>query len=118
MKKYEELDLWGLSIGGRILHNWKYGDTISDSSLKPLCGKDLVFNSRGMPLGAGKCKKCQKVLNEIRSEEMVKDMEKAFHCKAKTFTVKIKHEKEVGEFIQKIEDAHKAAANSKLVFRV
>jgi len=52
----------------------------------------------------------------IKSSDIVKAMEKALGCKARTSTLEIKYQKEVGEFVQKIEDAHKQAAKSKLVF--
>ena len=51
------------------------------------------------------------------SPNLAKAISRAFGSEAKTFTVKMKHEKVVGDFIRKIDAAHKQAENSKLVFR-
>ena len=52
----------------------------------------------------------------LGSPDIAKAMEKEFGRKLGTFVVEIKYQKEVGDFVRKIEDAHKQAAKSKLVF--
>ncbi len=44
------------------------------------------------------------------------EMKKAFGADVKTFSVKMQHKKVVGNFVRKIEKAHKNAVKSKLVF--
>jgi len=51
------------------------------------------------------------------SQEIAKEMVKLFGAEAKTVTVEIKYRREVGEFVRKIEKAHRDAEKSTLVFR-
>jgi len=51
------------------------------------------------------------------SPEIAKEMVKLFGAEAKTVTVEIKYRREVGEFVRKIEKAHRDAEKSTLVFR-
>lgn len=51
------------------------------------------------------------------SPDLAKAMKKAFGSKTKAFTLEIKYQREVGDFVRKIEDAHRQAAESKLVFK-
>jgi hypothetical protein len=50
------------------------------------------------------------------SPEIAKEMEKAFGSEAKTVSVKIMHKQAVGNFVRKIEKAHKNTFKSTLVF--
>ena len=52
------------------------------------------------------------------SPKIAREMARVFGSEAKTFTVEIKHRRVVGDFVRKIEAAHKQAEKSKLVFRV
>lgn len=52
-----------------------------------------------------------------KSYEIAKEMEKLFPGQCKIVKIKMKHVKEVRAYIRKIEEAHKKAANSNLVFR-
>ena len=56
------------------------------------------------------------IQTKYASPEIAKEMAKAFGAEAKTVSVKIQHKKAVGDFVRKIEKAHKDAAKSKLVF--
>ncbi len=51
------------------------------------------------------------------SPKIAREMARVFGSEAKTFTVEIKHRRVVGDFVRKIEAAHKRAEKSKLVFR-
>jgi hypothetical protein len=51
------------------------------------------------------------------SPRIAKEMSRVFGSEAKTFSVEIKHRRIVGDFVRKIEAAHKRAEKSKLVFR-
>lgn len=51
------------------------------------------------------------------SPEIAKEMAKLFGDKAKTVPVEIKFAQQAGVFVRKIENAHKQAAKSKLVFK-
>lgn len=55
---------------------------------------------------------------KFASPEIAKEMAKVFRSEAKVVSVTIKseHKKAVGDFVQKIEKAHKKAAKSTLVF--
>jgi HPt (histidine-containing phosphotransfer) domain-containing protein len=60
------------------------------------------------------------VMNEaskFTSSKLAQEIVRVFGSRAKTFKVEIKHQREVGDFVRKIEAAHKRAENSKLVFR-
>jgi hypothetical protein len=50
------------------------------------------------------------------SPKIAREMARVFGSDAKTFTVEIKHRRVVGDFVRKIEAAHKRAEKSKLVF--
>lgn len=54
----------------------------------------------------------EKTIGMQLAEEMLK-----IYPDAKTITCKLMYEKEINEYIKSIEDAHKAAANSTLVFK-
>lgn len=51
------------------------------------------------------------------SPKIAKEMARLFGSEAKTFKVEIKHRRVVGDFVRKIEAAHKGAEKSKLIFR-
>lgn len=51
------------------------------------------------------------------SPQIAKEIARVFGTEAKTFSVEMKHLREVGNFVRKIESAHKRAEKSKLVFR-
>ena len=51
------------------------------------------------------------------SPKIAKEITRVFGVEAKTFTVEMKHRRVVGDFVRKIESAHKRAEKSKLVFR-
>lgn len=51
------------------------------------------------------------------SPKIAKEIARVFGSEAKTFTVEMKHRRVVGDFVRKIEAAHKRAEKSKLVFR-
>jgi hypothetical protein len=51
------------------------------------------------------------------SPKIAREIARVFGSEAKTFTVEIKHRRVVGDFVRKIEAAHKRAEKSKLVFR-
>lgn len=53
---------------------------------------------------------------KFASQELAKEVARVFGSEGKTFTVKLKHKREVGNFVRKIEKAHKNAAKSNLVF--
>ena len=50
------------------------------------------------------------------SPGIAKEMKKVFGSETKTFSLKLQHKKPVGDFVRKIEKAHKNAAKSTLVF--
>jgi hypothetical protein len=50
------------------------------------------------------------------SPEIAREMARMFGDQAKTISVEMKYEKEFGSFVRKIEDAHKQAGKSKLIF--
>jgi len=56
-------------------------------------------------------------LKDFEGSDLAKAAEKAFGCKAETFTVKMKYTCEVKNFLRKIEIAHRRAAKSKLLFK-
>ncbi len=51
------------------------------------------------------------------SPQIAQEIARVFGSDVKTFSVEMKHRKEVGSFVRKIESAHKRAEKSKLVFR-
>lgn len=51
------------------------------------------------------------------SPKIAKEISRVFGSDIKVFTVPMKHRRVVGDFVRKIEAAHKRAAKSKLVFR-
>jgi hypothetical protein len=53
---------------------------------------------------------------KFASPAIAKEMEKVFGAETKTFSLKLQHKKPVGDFVRKIEKAHKNAAKSSLVF--
>lgn len=50
------------------------------------------------------------------SPKIAREMARMFGEQAKTISVEMKYEEEVGSFVRKIEDAHRQAGKSKLVF--
>lgn len=50
------------------------------------------------------------------SPNIAKEMARVFGSETKTFSLQIQHRKVVGDFVRKIEAAHKRAENSKHVF--
>jgi len=50
------------------------------------------------------------------SPKIAKEIARMFGSEVKTFTVEMKHRRVVGDFVRKIEAAHKRAEKSKLVF--
>jgi hypothetical protein len=52
------------------------------------------------------------------SPKIAKEIARVFGSETKTFSVEMKHRRVVGDFVRKIEAAHKRAEKSKLVFRV
>ena len=50
------------------------------------------------------------------SPQIAQKVARVFGARAKTFRVQIRHRRVVGNFVRKIETAHKKAATSKLVF--
>jgi len=50
------------------------------------------------------------------SPKIAKEMARVFGSETKTFSLQIQHRKVVGDFVRKIEDAHKRAEKSKHVF--
>ena len=51
------------------------------------------------------------------SPKIAKEIARVFGHQARTSTVSLKHERVVGQFLRRIESAHKRAEKSKLVFR-
>ena len=51
------------------------------------------------------------------STKIAKEIKKVFENRCKSIKVEIKHEKEVGEFVRKIEQAHKDASNGTTIFK-
>jgi len=51
------------------------------------------------------------------SPQIAREAAKVFKTEAQTTTVQIRYKREVGNFVRKIEIAHKQAAKSKLVFK-
>ena len=51
------------------------------------------------------------------SPQIAKEITRVFGSDVKRFTVPMKHRRVVGEFVRKIEAAHKRAEKSKLVFK-
>ncbi|MDT8391684.1 MAG: hypothetical protein RRC34_14385 [Lentisphaeria bacterium] len=51
------------------------------------------------------------------SPQVAEQMAQVFGQKAKTVSVEMKHRRQVGDFVRKIEKAHKQAAKSTLAFR-
>ena len=50
------------------------------------------------------------------SPKIAKEMTKVFGSEVKTVSIKMQHKKVVGDFVRKIEKAHKNVANSTIVF--
>ncbi len=53
---------------------------------------------------------------KFTSPEIAKEMARVFGSATKSFSLEIQHRKVVGDFVRKIEKAHKRAAKSKHVF--
>ncbi|MDD4116917.1 MAG: hypothetical protein PHI39_01735 [Kiritimatiellae bacterium] len=51
------------------------------------------------------------------SPQIAQKVARVFGTRVKTFKVPIRHRRVVGNFVRKIETAHKRAENSKLIFR-
>jgi hypothetical protein len=51
------------------------------------------------------------------SPKLAQEFVRVFGAGVKTFAVEMKHRRVVGDFVRKIEAAHKRAGKSKLVFR-
>ncbi len=54
---------------------------------------------------------------KFTSPKIASEIARVFGSEAKTFTVKMQHRRIVGDFVRKIEAAHKRAKKSNLVFR-
>ena len=53
---------------------------------------------------------------KFASPEIAKEVGKVFGADTRTLSVKFKHKKAVGDFVRKIEKAHKNTVKSRLVF--
>ena len=53
---------------------------------------------------------------QFASPKIAKEMKKVFGSEAKTFSIKLKHKKAVGDFVRKIEKANKNTEKSTIVF--
>ena len=51
------------------------------------------------------------------SPKIAKEISRVFGSEVESFRVKIQHRRIVGEFVRKIENAHKRAKKSKMIFR-
>lgn len=51
------------------------------------------------------------------SPAIAREMQKIYGKKAKVVKIEMRHEDEVKNYVMKIEDAHRKAAKSKLLFR-
>ncbi|MEI8246999.1 MAG: hypothetical protein WCI51_14295 [Lentisphaerota bacterium] len=51
------------------------------------------------------------------SQKLTRELSKQFGDQVRPVKIEMKYTKEVGAFIRKMEEAHRATANSKLVFK-
>ncbi len=51
------------------------------------------------------------------SPAIAEEMQRAYGKSVKSVKIELKHEKEVADYVRKIEQAHRETAQSKLVFR-
>jgi len=58
----------------------------------------------------------KKSQGKFSSPNIAKEMKKRFGNNIEAITVTMKYQKQVGDFVKKIEKAHKKAAKSKLIF--
>ena len=55
--------------------------------------------------------------NTYSSQKLTRELSKQFGDQVRPVKIEMKYTKEVGAFIRKVEEAHRATANSKLVFK-